>query len=56
VNDLLSAPRYGEALPVLFSTIHYCLSIMNRQLASAEEQLVRQMLEQGNPEARAFLP
>ena len=29
---------------------------MNRQLASAEEQLVRQMLEQGNSEARAFLP
>jgi hypothetical protein len=29
---------------------------MNRQLTSAEEQLIRWMLEHGNPEARAFLP
>jgi hypothetical protein len=29
---------------------------MNRNLTSAEEQLVRWMLEHGNPEARAFLP
>jgi hypothetical protein len=29
---------------------------MNRQLTSAEEQLIRWMLENGNPEARAFLP
>jgi hypothetical protein len=29
---------------------------MNRQLTSAEEQLIRWMLEHGNHEARAFLP
>jgi hypothetical protein len=29
---------------------------MNRQITSAEEQLIRWMLEHGNPEARAFLP
>jgi hypothetical protein len=29
---------------------------MNRQLTPAEEQLIRWMLEHGNPEARAFLP
>jgi hypothetical protein len=29
---------------------------MNRRLTSAEEQLIRWMLEHGNPEARAFLP
>jgi hypothetical protein len=29
---------------------------VNRQLTSAEEQLFRWMLENGNPEARAFLP
>jgi hypothetical protein len=28
---------------------------MNRQLTSAEEQLIRWMLEHGNPEARDFL-
>lgn len=28
---------------------------MNRQLTSAEEQLIRWMLEHGNPDARAFL-
>lgn len=28
---------------------------MNRQLTSAEEQLIRWMLERGNPDARAFL-
>jgi hypothetical protein len=32
------------------------LSIMNRQLTSAEEQLIRWMLEHGNSEAQAFLP
>jgi hypothetical protein len=29
---------------------------MNRQLTSAEEQLIRWMLEHGNPDARAFVP
>jgi hypothetical protein len=29
---------------------------MSRQLTSAEEQLVRWMLEHGKPEARSFLP
>jgi hypothetical protein len=29
---------------------------MNRQLTSAEEQLIHWMLEHGKPEARAFLP
>jgi hypothetical protein len=29
---------------------------MNRQLTSAEEQLIRWMLEHGNSDARAFLP
>jgi hypothetical protein len=29
---------------------------MNRHLTSAEEQLIRWMLEHGNAEARAFLP
>jgi len=29
---------------------------MNRQLTSAEEQLIRWLLEHGNPEARDFLP
>jgi len=29
---------------------------MNRQLTSSGEQLIRWMLEHGNPEARAFLP
>ena len=30
--------------------------MVNRQLTSGEEQLIRWMLEHGNPEARAFLP
>jgi hypothetical protein len=33
----------------------YRLRIMNRQLTSSEEQLIRWMLENGIPEARAFL-